>query len=140
MLCAEGDQFSPIQSSLSDNLSNKTVRDGMFGLGMAPKRMVFLLSRLFNPFNLKILDLYLKMWLWSPMICANKALHAGVDIWDYVKIYTFNNFVFFNTFYFFNIIIILLFLLVYMTLLPLFSLIKLILSSFLPLLFFIIIY
>ena len=32
---------------------------------------------------------------WSPMICAEKALHGGVDIWDYVKTYAFNNFVYF---------------------------------------------
>ena len=80
----------PIQPCLSDNFSNKTVTDGMFGLGMAPKEI---LSRLFNPFSLKILHLYLEMWIWSPLICAEKALHGGVDIWDYVKTYTFNNFV-----------------------------------------------
>ena len=82
----------PIQPSLSDNFSKKTVRDGMFGLGMVPKEI---LSHLFNPFNLKILDLYLETWLWSPLICAEKALHGGVDIWDYVKTYTFNDFVYF---------------------------------------------
>ena len=64
----------------------------MFGLGMAPKEI---LSRLFNLFNLKILDLYLETSLWSPLICAEKALHGGVDIWDYVKTDTFNNFVYF---------------------------------------------
>ena len=88
----QGDLFSPIQPSLSDNFSNKIVRDGMFGLGMAPKEI---LSRLFSPFNLKILDLYLETWLWSSLRCAEKALHRVVDIWDYVKIYTFNNFVYF---------------------------------------------
>ena len=82
----------PIQPSFSDNLSNKTVRDGVFGLGTAPKEI---LSRLFNPFNLKILDLYLETWLWSPLIRGEKALHRGVDIWDYLKTYTFNNFVYF---------------------------------------------
>ena len=80
----------------------------MFGLGMALKEI---LSRLFNSFILKILDLYLETWLWSRQICAEKALHGGVDIWDYAKTYTFNNFVVF--FQFFTIIIILLFLLVY---------------------------
>ena len=64
----------PIQPSLSDNFSNKTVRDGMFGLGMAPKEI---LSRLFNPFNLKILDLYLETWLWSPLICVEKSPSRG---------------------------------------------------------------
>ena len=48
-----------------------------------------------QPINLKILDLYLETWLWSPLICAEKALHMGVDIWDYVKTYTFKNFVYF---------------------------------------------
>ena len=75
----------------------------MFGLGMAPKEI---LSRLFNPFNLKILDLYLETWLWLPLICAEKAFHGGVDVWDYVKTYTFNNFVIFNIFCFIIIIII----------------------------------
>ena len=55
--CAEGDPVSPIHPSLSDNFSNEIVRDGMFGLGMAPKEI---LPRLFNPFNLKILDLHLQ--------------------------------------------------------------------------------
>ena len=64
----------------------------MFGLGMAPKEI---LSRPFNPFNLKILDLHLETWLWSSLICAVKALHGGVDIWDYVKRYAFNDFVYF---------------------------------------------
>ena len=62
----------------------------MFGLGMTSKEIS---SRLFNPFNLKILGLYLETWLWSPLICAEKTLHEGVDIWDYVKTYTFNNFI-----------------------------------------------
>ena len=74
--------------SLSDNFSNKTVRDGMFGLGL-------ILSHLFNPLNLNILDMYLETRLWSPVICAKKALHEEVDIWDYWKIYTFNIFVYF---------------------------------------------
>ena len=70
----------------------------MFGQGMARK----ILSRLFNPFNLKI-DLHLKTWLWSPLTCAGKALHGRVDLWDYVKIYTFNIFIF-NILGFFTII------------------------------------
>ena len=49
------------------------------------------LSRLID---LKILDLHLEMWLWLPLICAEKALHRGVDKWDYVKTYTFNNLVY----------------------------------------------
>ena len=88
----------PIQPSLSDNFSNKTVRDGKFELGMAPTEF---LSRLFNPFNLKILDLYHETWLRSPLIRAEKALQGGVDIWDYVKAYTFNNFVYSSYFQFY---------------------------------------
>ena len=111
----------------------------MFGLGMAPKEI---LSCLFHPFNLKILDLYLETRLWSPLICAEKALHSGVDICDYMKTYTFNSFFIFNIFCFIIIIyiIILLFLLVYISLLPLLLLLELILSPFLPLFFSIIIY
>ena len=90
--CAEGDPFLPIQPCLSDKFSNKTVRDGMFGLDMALKETLF---RLFNPFILKILDLYLETWLWLSLICEEKALHGGVEIWDYAKTYTFNNFVYF---------------------------------------------
>ena len=48
-----------VQPSLSDKFPNKTVRDGMFGLGMALKEI---LSCLFNPCILKILDLYLETW------------------------------------------------------------------------------
>ena len=66
-----------IQPSLSDNFSNKTVRDGVFGLDMVPNEI---LSRLFNSFNLKILDLFPQTWLWAPLLCAEKALHGGVDI------------------------------------------------------------
>ena len=131
-------RFSHIQPGLSDNFPNKTVRDGMLGLGMAPKEI---LSRLFNSFNLKILDLYLETWLWTPLICAEKSFHGGVDIWDYMKTYTFNNFVYFLTFSgIFTIILIFLFLLVYISFLRLLSLPKLILSSILSSLFIIIIY
>ena len=55
--CAQKDWFLPVQLSSSDNFSNKTVRDGMFGIRMVPKEI---LSCLFNPFNLKILDLHLE--------------------------------------------------------------------------------
>ena len=48
-----------------------------------------------NLFNLKILDLHWETWVWSPLICAEKALHGEVDIWDYMKTYIFNNSVYF---------------------------------------------
>ena len=64
----------------------------MFGLSIAAKQT---LCHLFNSFNLNILDLYLEAWLWSPLICVEKTLHKEVKIWDYVKTYTFNNFVYF---------------------------------------------
>ena len=92
----------------------------------------------FNPFNLKIQDLYLETW--STVICVEKALHAGVDIWDYLKTDTFNNFVYFKYFRIFTIIITGLFLFFYISLLALLSIPKLILSSFLSLLFIITIY
>ena len=62
-----------MQPSLSDTFSHKTIRDGMFGLDMAPKEI---LSCLFYPFNLKMKDLetYLETWLWSSLTCAEKAL------------------------------------------------------------------
>ena len=123
-----------IQPSLSDNFSNNTVRDGMFGLGMAPKKI---LSRLFNPFNLKILELDLEAWeSWSPLTCAEKALHEGVDIWDYVKTYTFNNYVCFSYFlfyydydyyYYYYYYYIAIFISLYVSFLPLLLLLKLIL-------------
>ena len=75
----------------------------MFGLGMAPKEI---LSCLFDPFNLKILNVYLETWLWSPLICVGKALREGVDIWDYMKTYTFTLLFIFNIFCFIIIIII----------------------------------
>ena len=46
------------------------VRSGMFGLGMVPKEK---LSRLFNPVSIWESDLYLETWLWSPLICKEKA-------------------------------------------------------------------
>ena len=76
----------------------------MIELDMTPKEI---LSRLFNPFNLKILDFYLETWLWSPLIYAEKALHGEVDIWDHVKTYTFNNFVDFYHFLFLLVLILL---------------------------------
>ena len=132
--CAEGDRFSPIQSSLSDSFSNTAVRDEMFGLSIVPKEI---LSRLFNPFNLKILDFHLETWLWSSLICAEKAFHGGMNNWDYLKTYTFNNFLSLTFSGVFTIILILLFL-VYISFLALLSLIKLMLSPFLSFLFFII--
>ena len=62
-------------------------------LGYAWRRMRFYL--VYSVFNLKTLDLYLKTWLWSPLIWAEIVLYRGVDIWDYVKPYIFNNFVYF---------------------------------------------
>ena len=77
--CAKGDPFLLIQASLSDTFSKKTVRDWMIGIGMAPK---VILSRLFNPFNLKILELYLETWLWLPLMCAENALHFTLFIFS----------------------------------------------------------
>ena len=42
--CAERNRFLPIQPSLSDSFSNKTIRDGVFGLGMARKETLSRLS------------------------------------------------------------------------------------------------
>ena len=81
----------------------------MFGLGKAPTQI---LPRLFNPFNLKILDVYLETGLWSLLICVKKALYGGMNIWDYGKTYTFDSFVYFYLFLFFTISSILLFLVV----------------------------
>ena len=69
-----GDLLLPIRASFSDNFSNKTVRDEMFGLRMTPKEI---LSHLFNPFHSKILDLHLETWLRSPLICVEKTIHEG---------------------------------------------------------------
>ena len=136
------DPFSPIRASLSDNFSNKTVRDEMFWLGMTPKEI---LSRLFNPLHSKILDLYLETWLRSPLICVKKALHEGSGYMGLCENIHFSQLCKFYhflllLFLFFTIIIMLLFLLVYISPLSLLSLLKLILLSFLPLLFIIIIY
>ena len=99
---AEWDLFSLIQPSLHDYFLKKTARAGRCGLGVAPKEI---LSLLFNPVNLKILDLYLETWLWSPLICGEKALHGGVNILDYVNTYTFTSIFISNFFQFFAIFI-----------------------------------
>ena len=52
--CAKGHWFSPVQACFSDYFSNKTVKDGIFGLDMLSNEI---LSRLFNQLNLKILDI-----------------------------------------------------------------------------------
>ena len=57
-----------------------------------------ILSRLFNLVILKILDLYLEMWLWSSLICAEKIPDGGVDILDYMKRYIFGIYGFFSDF------------------------------------------
>ena len=51
-----GSGIVPKETDLSHSFLNKTVGDGMFELGIASKEV---LSLLFNPFNLKILDLHL---------------------------------------------------------------------------------
>ena len=53
--------------SVSDYFSNKTVRNSMFWLCMAPKEI---LSCLCNSFKLKTVNLYLETWLWLPLISA----------------------------------------------------------------------
>ena len=115
-----GSGIVTVLANLPDNFSAKTVTDKIFGLGMAPKEV---LSRLFNLYNLKILDLHLETWLWSPLIWTEKTLHRGVDIRDYVKTYIFNSFTYFeHSPAFLTYIIILLFLLFYIPLLALLSL------------------
>ena len=99
---AEWDLLLLIQPSLPDYFSLKTARAGRCGLGVAPKEI---LSLLFNPVNLKILDVYLETWLWSPLICAEKVLHGGVNILDYVNTYTFTFIFISNFFQFFAILI-----------------------------------
>ena len=47
----------------------------MFGLSMGPK---WILSHLLNSFKLHVLDLHLETWLWSQLICPEKALPGGV--------------------------------------------------------------
>ena len=44
-------------------------------VGVAPKEI---LSLVFNPVSLKILDFYLEMWLWWPHMCGkNPSLGSG---------------------------------------------------------------
>ena len=56
-----------------DNFSKKTVRDLMFGLGMAAKEI---LSHLFNPFNMKTVPEYMIMI--ATDICG-KSLSQGSE-------------------------------------------------------------
>ena len=126
-----GDLFSPIQPSLSDNFSSKTIKDGLFGLDMASKEILLSL------FNHLIWRYYSYNW------------KSGYNCYWYVWKNTFprewiygilwKHFVYFQHFLFLTMIIILLFLLVYISLLPSLPLLKLILLSFLPLLFIMII-
>ena len=108
-------------------------------LGMAAKET---LSRLFNPFNLKILDLYLETW-YGRHFYVRKKPFTGEWIYGMAWKHTLLTILFvFNIFCFIIIIIIiiLLFYLVYISLLPLLLLLNLTLLPFLPLLFSIIIY
>ena len=89
---------------------NKSFRDGMFGLSMALEEILFCL---FNQFNMKI---YLETWLWLSLICAEKAVHQGVDIWDYVKMHLTRLFIFnilqFFYHYYHSVIFIILYLII----------------------------
>ena len=93
--CLKGHRFSPIPSSLSHNCSNKTFRNGIFGLGMAPKEI---LSCIFSPFKLKtlILDLYLETWLFVAADMCRKSPSRGSIYRYYIKAYTFNNSAYFT--------------------------------------------
>ena len=53
--------------SVPDYFSNKTVRNSIFWLCMALKEV---LSRPFNSFKLKTVNLYLETWLWLLLISA----------------------------------------------------------------------
>ena len=46
------------------------VTSGMFGRGIVPKEKVY---RIFSPVSIQEQDLYLETWLWSPLICIEKA-------------------------------------------------------------------
>ena len=114
----------------------------MFELGMVAKEI---LSCLFNPFILKILDLYLETWLWLPYV--QKKPFTGEWIYGITQKHTLLTILFiFNTFifsFFFSLFLLLLsycYFYQFRSLLPLFSLLKLILSSILPLLFITILY
>ena len=89
---------------------NKSFRDGMFGLSMALEEILFCL---FNQFNMKI---YLETWLWLSLICAEKAVHQGVDIWDYAKMHLTRLFIFnilqFFYHYYHSVIFIILYLII----------------------------
>ena len=82
----------------------------MFEIGVGPKEVLF---RLLNPINLNISELYLEKYLWLPLICAEKASHGRVDIWNYLKTYTFNIFGYCN---FFGIFMIFLYIIITITL------------------------
>ena len=73
--------------SLFDCYSSVIAIGGMFEPDMSPKEI---LSGLFNLVSLKLLKLYLKVWLWLILIRAEKVPHVGVDVWDYIKTCTFN--------------------------------------------------
>ena len=89
---------------------NKSFRDGIFGLSMALEEILFCL---FNQFNMKI---YLETWLWLSLICAEKAVHQGVDIWDYAKMHLTRLFIFnilqFFYHYYHSVIFIILYLII----------------------------
>lgn len=71
-------QRVPLESQrlvISDYLFNKTARAASCMVGVAPKEI---LSLVFNPVSLKILDFYLEMWLWWPHMCGkNPSLGSG---------------------------------------------------------------
>ena len=100
-------QRGPVLANLPDNFSAKTVTNEIFGLGMVPKEV---LSRLFNLYNLKILDLHLETWLWSPLIWTEKTLHRGSGYTGLRKNIYFQQFYLFWTFscffnYYYHIVI-----------------------------------
>ena len=72
-------------------LFSRNVKPGVFGLGIAPKKIFIAYPTQFV-FLTTILDL--ELWSRSWLICAEKPHNGGVDIRNYMKIY-FNIFVFF---------------------------------------------